>query len=352
MCPLAGWIGYRVYVICRLLFVAILPPLICKVSSSTRTSTMHLLVFLDLLLIFVVTASPLISDSPSIGASHNSILNDSLSYPFPSPAGPTEFVTVVHPSRATMDKESTLRIALGAITKQATKFEWDSRLLLQRTVWTGPLGIMIMALSVGQPMEQRFAVWAILRIVHNMVRTRRYVATSAELWWQGLMIGRVFIERAGDGDRSTKKRATIKPPTSLQQTAGAEVGAGRLKFEPARIWGNPIPMEEVFIAGMVAMNNAAQRFSADEMVQAFTGKWPGSPYATEHFWWSKDIPSHFTKRTLCGAIIAATEYSRARNDYRCIKAIIKDEGQYVAYGGYCNNDSPRLLDRSSDVTTS
>ena len=80
--------------------------------------------------------------------------------------GPTGFRNSYRP-------EDCLPFALEVLASQAMR-DWDSRLVDRTMTWSRPPHMAIVAQSLtARHMEQRFAVWAIVRVMDQMVKTNQ-----------------------------------------------------------------------------------------------------------------------------------------------------------------------------------
>lgn len=166
------------------------PPLIWQTSSShsyAPEERIYLLVFLDLLLILAVAASSFISNlglpgydtSLSLTAASRIALLHLQTLQDLTPLCTTAMLLWV--------ERTTLVLGVRRLFQASGGY-----LLKRRAIWKGPLRVKVVALLIGKATEQHFVVWAILRIIHNVVWTRRCVATSGwasithtKLHWDG-----------------------------------------------------------------------------------------------------------------------------------------------------------------------
>ena len=133
----------------------------------------------------LVATSPL-SASRSEHAATTASTRDlgNLTYNY-SPTGPPDFVTVIDPGPHYLDPDDCLRIALEVLASQAVR-DWDSRLVDRTMTWSRPPHMAIVAHSLtARHKEQRFAIWAIVRVIDQMVRINQYVEMNVVLSWRG-----------------------------------------------------------------------------------------------------------------------------------------------------------------------
>lgn len=82
---------------------------------------------------------------------------------------------------------------------------------------------------------------------------------------------------------------------------------------------------------------------------SLTGFWEDSPYTIYPIWLSTQRPSQLSKESLL-AMMAAIRYQGVRNDFRCLKGILVDEGgKSIAEGGYTVNPRHTVPCGSSDT---
>ena len=309
---------------------------------------MPLFIFLGLLLTLLVRAKPISGGAEPNGIIAQSIQNGNLTYD-DSPIGPHFLETTMYQSRVSVNKENCLHVEIGSVAKQALTADWNSYLSEPRVEYTGPPGVRLVADSLnGPPFQQRIVVWTILRIIDHIIQTNNYKATVAQVFWRGGMLGAVSIQIMPPGLSSTSNE-TIRLPEILAEIASTEVGADALSFESVRYEGPPLPMEEVFRSGIAAINTIAQQYRREGKIYEFQEKWPNTPNAVWHDWWTQHRPSRFHKNALLVSILQATNYAMDRNDYRALKGIVKNHGQYIGEGGYSRHTA---LDEGSGVATS
>ena len=250
-----------------------------------------------------------------------------------SPAGLLEFVTAIDPGPHSLNPEDCLHIALETMTSQAVR-DWDSRLADRTMTWGRPPHMAIVAQSLtARPMEQRFAVWAIIRIMDQMVRINRYVEMNAALSWRGEGIGRLaFVRYPATGGHDI-----LRTPNSTISRTMTELGGEGLTFELVRFFGPPNSMAEVFMGSIASIVRAGERHNGN--VLSFTGLWTGSSYTIFQTWWTKDRPSRLSKQALILSMWKSTQYASEMKDYRCMQGAAKSDGRYIGEGGYIKSNS-------------
>lgn len=313
-----------------------LPRLFIAVSLSGIL--MHFVIFLDLTLALVASASSVLGKLWHNGLGDNITGTSNLTYST-SPAGPADFETQIHQTHIRLDKRLCLEAVVGIIGTEALERDWNSRLDERKMIWAVASGVRVIADSLGtQLMERRFVFWSLLQIVDAMAQTNRYVATVAEVYWQGTMVGTIWIQTIQslpnvDGSH-------IQKSNTIMDLAAKNLGRDTVRFESVEHLGPPNPMEDVFIGAIVALINAAERFNPSTNIVAFIGSWPGSPYSIKQIWWTTDRPSHFRRSFFLLSIIEALKTAVESNDYSCLKGIVKINGQYIGEGGYMKQADP------------
>ena len=320
-------------------FVSKLLLRLLSIIVSRSGILMHFTVFLDLTLVLATGASSVLGKLRQNDLGDNNTGASNLTYST-SPVGPADFETEIRQTRIRLDKKLCLEAAAGIIGTQALEMDWNSRLDERRMIWAAVAsGIRVVADSVGtQLMERRFVLWSLLQIVDAMAQTNRYVATVAEVYWHGSMVGTVYIQTIQgisdvDGSRAQKS-------DTLMDLAEKNLGRDTVRFESVAHFGPPNPMEDVFIGAIVALINAAERFSPNTNIGAFVGSWPGSRYSIKQIWWTTDRPSHFRRGFFMLSIIQALKAAVESNDYSCLKGIVTVNGQYIGEGGYMKQADP------------
>lgn len=113
-------------------------------------------------------------------------------------------------------------------------------------------------------MEQRYAIWTIVRIIHAMVQRNRYTEVV------------------------TESLPDIYHPSG----AGTEVGKDDLSFGSIDLYGTPFSMSDALMASIIAIVKLFETLPhKGARVQAFVGRWRNSPYRLVAAWWTKDDPS-------------------------------------------------------------
>ena len=244
-----------------------------------------------------------------------------------SPAGPPDFHTTIKHGTVSLDPEVCLHLALGAVSAQVLDADWNSRLAEYITVWNAVQGLCIIAHSMGpRPMEQRFALWAIVRIMDQMVRGNHYVASEADLRWRGSRIGVVSIIPTP----LTENHKVIRLP--VLEDAATRLGSHGLSWEEIEYFGAKNSISDVFMGTLSSMVRAAERPNGN--VDSFVGEWTDSPYSVFQVWWTTERPSHLTKNILIASMVEIINYASRKKDYRCLKCIVRKHGQYIGEGGY------------------
>ena len=297
---------------------------------------MHLAILLKLLLRATMAASFLDHrELREVNGSNRSVHYDNLILDY-SPAGPADFVTNIHHSTTSFDPEACLQLALGAVSAQVLEADWNSRLPEFITIWETAQGPRFVAQSIGpQPMEQRFALWAIVRIMDQMVRRNHYVSSRADLTWRGSRIGVLSIVP----NPSTENYKVIRLP--ILANAATRLGSHGLSWEDIEYFGAKNSVSEVFMGTLSSVIKAAERPNGN--VISFTGQWTESPYSIFQIWWTTERPSHLTKRILIASMVETINFATRRKDYRCLKCVVKRHGQYIGEGGYAVYPPRRVL---------
>ena len=288
---------------------------------------MHLAVLLNLLLSTYLAADFLDPrELREVNELNGSVHHDILIYDY-SPAGPADFITIVHQGTTSLDPEACLQLALGAVSAQVLQADWNSRLPKFITIWEAAQGPHFVAQSIGpQPMEQRFALWAIVRILDQMVRRNHYVASKADLIWRGSRIGVVSIVP----HPPMEKDKVIRLP--VLEDSETRLGNHGLSWEDFEHFGAKNSVSEVFMGTLASVIRAAER--SDGMVNSFIGEWDGSPYSVFQMWWTNKRPSQLTKKILIASMVETINYAIRSKDYRSLICVIKKRGEYVGEGGY------------------
>ena len=288
---------------------------------------MHLAIVLNFLLSINLAAAFVDhSELQEVNESNRSIHYDNLNHDY-SPAGPTDFITVIHQGTTSFVPEACLQLALGAVSAQVLQADWNSRLPEFITIWETAQGPCFVAQSIGpQPMEQRFALWAIVRIMDQMVRRNQYIASRADLSWRGSRIGVVSIVP----NPSTENHKVIRLP--VLENAAARLESHGLSWEEIEYFGATKSASEVFMGALSSVIKAAERPNGN--VLSFVGEWTESPYSIFQIWWTTGRPSRLTKRILIASMVETMNYATRRKDFRCLKCVIKQHGQYIGQGGY------------------
>ena len=295
-------------------------------GSINRTARrLALLVFL---LIPVAAGIPLNhSASEHVGTTYNY-----------SPAGPADLqVTLTHGSFR-FDPKIVLQMALQVIAEQFLNEKWDSRLHERTETWGGPPGIRFLVKSIGlQFLERRFAVWALIRVVDHMVQNNCYLVTAADIRWQGVVVGRATTIPM----LSTKKLEAMGLPNEtavglstkdVTRHAKIRLTTDDINMDSIKWFGRLYSTGEVTMGTLAAMVKIAERPSGN--VQAFVGEWAGSPYSVFPVWWTTQRPSQLSKRDIFKVLVQATHDLTKADDFRCFRAILKRNGEYIGEGGY------------------
>ena len=296
---------------------------------SINRNARRLALLVPFLLIFVVVAIPL---------NHTALEQVGVTYSY-SPAGPADLhVTLSHgPYR--FDPKDVLFMTLRAIGRQflAGDWDWNSRLLERNEHWAGPPGIQLLIQSAGsQFLERRFAVWALIRIIDYMVQNGRYVVTAGDLRWRGVVVGRIAMIPT----ISPKKLDAVSLPDdnmagllakNVTERAKNKLRADDISVEDIGWFGSHHPMGEVLMGTLAAMVKIAERPGGN--VQAFVGEWTGSPYSVFPIWWTTQRPSQLSKKNIFLVLVQVAHVQLDKNEYRCYKAILKNNGRYVGEGG-------------------
>lgn len=287
------------------------------------------LVLLVLLLICVVAGSP-----PNQSASEH--VEMTYSY---SPAGPADLDVTLSHGFLRFDPKVVLLMTLRAIARQVLSgdWDWDSRLLERNEIWAEPPGIQLLVQSMGpQFLERRFAVWTLVRVMDDMVQKNRYLVTAADVRWRGVVVGRIaFIPI-----RSIKKHEAVDSPndslldfSTNNFTAQAKIRltGDDISIESIERFGRPHSMGEVIMGTLAAMVRIAERPGGN--VQAFVGGWTGSRYTVFPVWWTTQRPSQLSKKNIFLVLVQITHVQIDKNEYRCYKAILRNNGKYIGEGG-------------------
>ena len=320
-------------------FVSKLLLRLLSIIVSRSGILMHFTVFLDLTLVLATGASSVLGKLRQNDLGDSSTGASNLTYST-SPAGPADFETEIHQTRIRLDKKLCLEAAVGIIGTQALEMDWNSRLDERTMIWAVVAsGFRVVADSFGtQLMERRFVLWSLLHIVDAMAQTNRYVATVAEVYWHGTMVGTVWIQTVQsipDVDGSH-----IQKFNTIRELAAKKFGRDNIRFESVEHFGPPNPMEDVFIGAIVALINAAERFNPSTNIASFIGSWPGSRYSIKQIWWTTDRPSRFRSGLFLLSIIQSLSAAVDSNDYSCLKGTVTTNGQYIGEGGYMKQADP------------
>ena len=282
--------------------------------------------FISFWLLAVVARPSRSRTRDEINNTNHTISNDGTLY---SPSGPPELVTRFIDRLQPLDVRLTLEAVFGAIARQSLTVDWNSRFRDPSFVFNGDNGhkILVQA-ATSEPMEQRFAIWALVRLMDEMVRNDRFFATQAVMHWRGNSIGSVSIGRDRFGDMGSN---SFLPGIELKTlNTSSNVGANRVSFEDVEFLGTPNPMPHVFIGSIVSLVQAYERPHSSSV---FNGNWPDAPYSIFQAWWSPKRSSLIYKEVLLRAIVAALEYADVRENWRCSKGVIRIKGRDVAEGG-------------------
>ena len=299
---------------------------------------MHFVIFLDLTLALVTTASSVLGTLWHNDLGDNSTGSSNLTYST-SPVGPADFRTEIRQTSIRLDKSLCLQAVVGIIGTEAFKWDWNSRVDERQMIWAVASGIRVKADSLGtQLMERRFVFWSLLQIVDVMAQRNRYVATIAGVYWQGTMVGTIWLQTTQSFPEVVGSH--IQKPNTIVDLGAKNLGRDTVRFESVEHFGPPNPMEDVFIGTIVALINAAERFNPSTNIVSFIGSWPGSRYSIKHIWWTTDRPSHFKRGFFALSVIEALKAAVEVNDYSCLKGIVKVNGQYIGEGGYMKQADP------------
>ena len=288
---------------------------------------MHLAILLNLLLSTTLAADGLDHrEYREVNESKRSIHFDNLTHDY-SPTGPADFITTIHQGTTALDPEACLQLALGAVSAQVLEVDWQSRLPEFVTVWKAAQGPCFVAQSIGpQPMEQRFALWAIVRIMDRMVQENHYIASRADLSWRGSRIGVLSIVPKP----SMGNHKAIHLP--VLENAATRLGSHGLSWEDIEYFGAKNSISEVFMGTLSSVIKAAER--PDGNINSFVGEWRESPYSIFQIWWTTKRPTQLSKKILIASMVETMNYATQRKDYRCLKCVVRKHGQYIGEGGY------------------
>lgn len=312
---------------------------------SISRNARRLAVLFLLLLISVVVGIPL---------NHSASAHVGVTYSY-SPAGPADLDVTLSHGFYRFDPKVVLLMTLRAIARQvlAEDWSWDGRLLKRNEIWADPPGIQLLVQSMGpQFLERRFAVWTLIRVMDEMVQNDRYIVMAADVRWRGVVVGRIAIIPI----LSTDKHEAVDSPYDnlLDFSANNDTGHAKIRprgddisIESIERFGRPHLLGEVIMGTLAAMVKIAERPGGN--VQAFVGGWTGSRYTVFPVWWTTQRPSQLSKKSIFLVLVQMTHAQIDTNEYRCYKAILKNNGRYIGEGG--NSVYPQLTDPGENLNT-
>ncbi|KAG7007799.1 hypothetical protein G7Y79_00008g024370 [Physcia stellaris] len=294
------------------------------------------------MLLLVVSGHPTIHKEPATAP------NSNLTYNNYSPAGPPDFqMTLLLQTPTRMRLDLCLGLALDVAFDQALHADWNSRIPERTKTWRYH-GVEITAQSARgvQNLESRFIHWAIIRMMDIMVHEKSCNTTFVDLKWRGEPVGKLtIINRRFPGHR----KASGSPKTiSMPESNETRVGVDGSRLEDVEFFGRENSMSEVVMGVLAGVIGVAERVHGNRV--AFRGAWDGSPYTVYPIWFSTQRLSQLSKERLLVAMMAAIQYQRVRDDFRCLKGRLVDEdGKYIAEGGYAVNTRHTVPGGSSDT---
>ncbi|KAL8767870.1 MAG: hypothetical protein Q9209_005762 [Squamulea sp. 1 TL-2023] len=126
-------------------------------------------------------------------------LNTSLAYPSP-PAGPSEFAIKVSYS-TTRFVWNKLLISTIHLAGQLALEDWADPIPQARSNYRDPsypqLAIAI-ASAGSAPLQRRFVLWGLACFTDHMVRHNQFLASQAQLFWRGSVIGSIRFIHLGE----------------------------------------------------------------------------------------------------------------------------------------------------------